>query len=178
MSWKSRKRKAFFRRVDLLKDVPIYLIDQHILINEFYPYYKKNRMHVDYEAVKKSQYKKYLLDGKIKSSFDFDNYFNPDLTLDVPFEKDKRKADLLSKNALMQIGRRWDERLKSQFPMKDYTIVLYFNSEGSEWYLDFYNRAIKFEEFDSSNQCMDVIYLSEGNRRVEERNPTSILLQD
>lgn len=160
MSLKSRKRKAFSRKIKALEELPIYSIGQYIVIDESYLYHKRNRRHVDYRAVKKGQYEKYALEGKIKSSSDFDNFFNPDLTLEVPFEKDKRKADLLSKNALMQIGRRWVERLKSQFPTEDYTIVLYFNSKDSEWYLDFYNGNVRIDELDPLGQCVDVIFLS------------------
>ena len=102
-----------------MKELPIYLIDQYIVIDESCSYYKRNKMHVDYKTDKKSQYKEYSLDGKIKSAFDFDNHFNPDLTLDVPFEKNKIKASIMAKNALTKIGQRWSERLKNQFPGQD-----------------------------------------------------------
>ena len=159
MSWKSRKRKAFFRYVELLKELPIYLVDQYILIDESVCYYKKYKMHVDYQVFKKAQYKKYSLSGKIKSSFDFDNFFNPDLTLNAPFEKNPSKATAIVKNSLSKIGNRWAERLKDRFPDKSYTVVMYFNSEDQEWYLDFYNGTVKIEEFDHSGQCRDIVYL-------------------
>ena len=159
MSWKSRKRKAILRYIELLKELPIYLIDQYIIIDESVYYYKKNRMHVNYKAVMRKEYEKYLADGKIKSSFDFDNYFNPDLTLDVPFEKNESRANILIKNKLMQIGKRWHQRLKSQFPKHHYTLVMYFISEDLEWYLDFYNGVVKIEELDPSERCANIIYL-------------------
>jgi len=155
MSWKSRRRKAFFRHVELLKELPIYLIGQHVVIDESGLFYKKNKIHVDYKAEKESRYKKYLLDGKIKSPFDFDNYFNPDLTLDLNFEKNIRK-----RNTLTKIGQRWNDRIKNQFPSQDYTVVLYFNDEDTEWYLDFYNGSVNIEEIDRSKQCKDIVYLS------------------
>ena len=107
MSWKSRRKKAFSRYVELLKELPIYLIDHYIVIDESFSYYKENKMNVDYKAIKKVKYEEFLKSGKIKSSLDFDNYFNPDLTLYLTFEKDKKRANLLIKKTLIEIGKRW-----------------------------------------------------------------------
>ena len=162
MSWKSRKRKAFFRYVEMLKAAPIHLIDQFIFIDEFVYHYKKNKIAADRnkKGVQLS-YENYLKDGKIKGPFDFDNHFNPDLTLDIHFERDPQKANALIKKTLMQIGETWHQRLKNKFPDYNYTLVVYFNSEDSEWYLDFYNGVVKIEELDRSEKCVDVIYLSD-----------------
>jgi hypothetical protein len=161
MSWKSRKRKAFLRYVESLKEVSIYLIDQYVLIDEFSC--RKSKRFIDNRYNRQKQYMRYLSDDKIKSSLDFDNYFSPYLDIDVPFEKNKKKANILAQNALMQIGRRWNERLKELFPNKDYTIALYFHSESMEWYLDCYNGIVDIKENDDTGLFLNVVYLRKGH---------------
>ena len=159
MSYKSRHRKAFLRYVELLKELPIYSIDQYILIDESACYYKKKKMLVDFKRIKQAEYDKYLESNSIKSSLDFDNYFNPDLTLDLPFEKNKEKANSIIQDTLSEIGQRWKARLKESFPEQAYTIVKYFNDEDSEWFLDFYNGTVRIEDFDGSERYTQVEYL-------------------
>ncbi len=161
MSWKSRKRKVFFRYVDRLKKAPIYLIDQYIFIDEFVGYYRKKNMST-YNNSKhmQSEYERFLRDDKIKSSRDFDNYFSPYLTLDILFEKDQKKANALIKKMLIQIGKRWVKRLQDLFPDHDYTLIVFLHSEASEWYLDFYNGVVDIEKNDKSGYCQNIIYLN------------------
>ena len=75
------------------------------------------------------------------------------LTLDILFERDQKKANVLIKKALTQIGETWQQRLKNKFSNYDYTLVMYFNSEDLEWYLDFYNGTVDIEKNDSSGRC-------------------------
>jgi transposase len=158
MTWVSRRRKAFFREVRFIKELPIYLIDKYIVIGETASYYKRNREHVDCKAINLAQYKEDLKTGKIKSSIDFDDYYNPDLTLNVPFERDEKKSALFIKDNLFQIGKRWEERLKELFPSHQYTLVMYFDTENSDWFLDFYNGKRKIEESKDSNRFKDIHY--------------------
>ncbi len=145
----------------MLKAAPIHLIDQYIFIDEFVYHYRKGKITADRNKKSvQSSYENYLKDGKIKGPFDFDNRFNPDLTLDILFERDQKKANVLIKKALMQIGETWHQRLKNKFPNYDYTLVMYFNSEDSEWYLDFYNGTVDIKKNDSSGRCRNVVYLN------------------
>ncbi len=155
MTWKSRRRKAFLRYVESLKKTPIYLIDDYILIYEFGIDFRKN----NYFNIKRNiqvEYEQLVKTKKIKSYFDFDNCFNPDLTLDIPFERDKKKADFLSKKYLLSIGKEWNQRLIALYPKHEYTLVLYYNTEDTEWYLDFYNGFINMENFKNCENTIKI----------------------
>ena len=161
MTWVSRRRKAFFREVRFIKELPIYLIDKYIVIDETASYYKKNIGPVDCKAIRLAQYKEDLKTGRIKSAIDFDDYYNPDLTLNVTFEKDEKKSALIIENNLFQIGKRWEERLKELFPNHQYTLVMYFDSENSDWFLDFYNGKRKIEESKDSKRFKGIHYFAQ-----------------
>ena len=95
------------------------------------------------------------------NSIDFDDYYNPDLTLNVTFEKDEKKSALIIENNLFQIGKRWEERLKELFPNNQYTLVMYFDSENSDWFLDFYNGKRKIEESKDSKRFKGIHYFAQ-----------------
>ena len=116
MTWVSRRRKAFFREVRFIKELPIYLIDKYIVIDETASYYKKNRELVDCKAIRLAQYKEDLTTGKIKSPVDFDDYYNPDLTLSVLFEKDKKKSALIIKDNLVSNREEVGREIKRTIP--------------------------------------------------------------
>lgn len=144
----------------MLKELPIYLLDEYILIDESACYYIRNNISIDIKKQRQAAYDRYLEEGKIKSALDFDNYFSPYLTLDILFEKDRTKANALIKKTLIQIGERWVQRLKSLFPEHDYTLIVFLHFEDSEWYLDFYNGTVDIEKIDSSGRCRNVVYLN------------------
>ena len=158
MTWITRRRKAFFRKVGFLEELPIYLIDKYIVIDETAEYYRMNRKTVDCKAIRLVEYKGDIESGRIKSPVDFDDYYNPDLTLHVSFEKDLKKALSIVEKTLFQIGTRWKERLLELFPNHEYTLVMYFDSENSDWFLDFYNGKRKIDESKDSKRFKGIHY--------------------
>jgi len=69
----------------------------------------------------------------------FPPLFNPDLTLSVPFEKNKKRSDSLVKSLLYGIGTRWKERVTMLFSERNRAIAQYYDSENAGWYLYFHN---------------------------------------
>lgn len=136
----------------------MFLVNNYIVINE-YPGRKRGECYDRKHAIE-TDYKKDLASGRIKSYLDFDNYFNPDLTLSAPFEKDESKANKIIEMALFQIGTRWMQRLKETFPDHEYTLVMYFDSENSEWFLDFFNGLHKVEDYNDSGRIDCIHYFS------------------
>ena len=165
MSWKSRRRKKFFRNIRSLEEAEMFLVDQYIVINEYVASIKD----YDYSAYEfkkgvKDQYEEYLASGKIKSFLDFDSYFNPDLTLLINYEPDEKKADSIAKKLLLQIGSRWEERLKELFPEYEYTLVMYFDCVESEWFLDFYNGIHQIKDPKDPERMKYIFYFNNSKR--------------
>jgi hypothetical protein len=158
MTWKTRRRKKFLRHIKSLEETDIFSVDKYIVINEYAggdPY--KN---YEWKQTIKATYEEDLKSGRIRSSFDFDNYFNPDLNLLITFEKDEKKANSIIEKALHQIGKRWEERLKKIFPENKYTLVMYFDSENSEWFLDFYNGVQQITDSKNPDRFKGIFYFS------------------
>ena len=144
MTWKSRNKKSFLRLIKSLEETEIFLVGPYIVINECVAAtrdWSKGKYQLDVQ----SQYEEYLSSGKIKSFLEFDSYFNPDLNFIINFEPDEKKADLIAKEFLHQIGNRWAERLRDLFPEHEYTLVMCLDSADSEWFLDFYNGNYKID---------------------------------
>lgn len=158
MTWVSRRRKAFSREVRFIKELPIYLIDKYIVIDETASYYRKKGMPVDCKAISLAQYKEDIDSGKIKSSRDFDDYYNPDLTLHITFERDEKKSASIIEKTLFQIGTRWEDRLIELFPNHEYTLVMYFDTENSDWFLDFYNGIRRIDKSKDSKRFKAIHY--------------------
>ena len=156
MTWKSRCRKKFLRHLKSLEETDIFVIDKYIVISE----YPGGDPYENYEWRRtiNADYKKDLKSGRIKSSLDFDNYFNPDLNLSITFEKDEMKANSIAEKALFKIGKRWMERLKKNFPEYKYTLVMYFDSKGSEWFMDFYNGAQQITASQNPDRYKNIFY--------------------
>ncbi len=160
MSWKSRKKKAFSRIFFRLKEAPIYKIDQYILVDEFSCYETRYGKNFNYKYLILREYIKQKKEGLIKTASDFDNFFNPDLTLFLPFEKNKSRHDSITQSLLYDIGIRWKERLAISFSEHEYTIVQYYDLESSDWYLDFYNGVKVLEEFNSEKRIQHIKFIT------------------
>jgi hypothetical protein len=158
MTWQSRGRKIFYRRVKSLKETEIFLVDKYICINEFAGGPNHKSYNSEYSV--RTSYKEDLKSGRVKSSLDFDSYYNPDLTLFINFEKDERKENLIIEKATYQIGKRWEERLKGLFPEYHYTLVMYFDTECSVWFLDIYNSNQQITDSKNPDRFKGVYYFN------------------
>lgn len=158
MTWKSRSRKRFFRLIKALEETEIFFVDKYIVINEYAGGANKNDYNPEHHV--KTSYKEDLKTGKVKSSLEFDDYYNPDLTLCVDFEDDEIKANLIIEKALFQIGKRWKDRLKELFPEYKYTLVMYFDSESSDWFLDFRNRIEQITDSKNPDRFKGIYYFT------------------
>lgn len=160
MSWKNRQKKAFYRMISRLKEAPIYIIDQYIVVDEPSCYVTKYGKDFSYKYANLKEYEKRKKEGVINTAFDFDNFFNPDLTLFLPFEKNKKRHDAITQSLLYDIGTRWKERLAILFSECEYTIVQYYDSENSDWYLDFCNGVKKLGDFDSEERIQNIEFIT------------------
>jgi hypothetical protein len=160
MTWKSRRRKRFFRHVKSLEETEIFLVDKYICINEYAGGPNNNNYKPEHSV--RTSYKEDLKSGRVKSSLDFDDYYNPDLTFFIDFERDEKKANLIIKDAFFKIGKRWGERLKEMFPDNKYTLVMYFDAENSEWFLDIYNSSLQITDSQNPDRYTGIFYF---NRR-------------
>lgn len=158
MTWKSRKRKAFNRVISRLKEAPIYIVGQYILIDEPACYVTKCGKNFSYKFANLKEYQKQR--GLIKTAFDFDDMFNPDLTLFLPFEKNKKRHKTIAQSLLYEIGIRWKERLAILFPEHECTIVQYYDAENSDWYLDFYNGLKELGDFDTEERIQNIVHIT------------------
>lgn len=156
MSWKSRHRKQFNRLVKRLKDAPIAQIGNYLLVVCENPFKDKFTY---LKAVNESYIKK-AGEKAINSYLDFDSYFNPDLNLNVYFEKspEKQKSTLIK--ALLDIGEGWATTVKRIFPNSPHTIIAYYNRIDEEWFLDFFNGSIDIEGMQKDGNHSDITLIS------------------
>lgn len=158
MTWRSRRRKRFFRYTKSLEKAEMFLVDQYIVIDEYAG--GRPKSHYDCKRYVTKNYNSDLRSGRIKSSLDFDNYYNPDLTLVVMFEENEEKANSIIEKTLHQIGKSWEKRLKELFPKHKYTLVMYFDSVSSDWFLDFYNGTQLIKDPQNSDRYKEVYYFN------------------
>ncbi|PHR26007.1 MAG: hypothetical protein COA36_13215 [Desulfotalea sp.] len=143
-----------------LKEAPIYIIGQYIVVDEPACYVPKYGKGFNYRLANLKEYEKKKQEGLIETAFDFDNFFNPDLTLFLPFEKNKKNHDAIVQSLLYEIGTKWKERLAILFPENKYTIVQYYDSDNSEWYLDFYNGSRVMGDFEAEERIQNIVCIS------------------
>lgn len=146
MSWKARKRKAFMRQVSALKQNPIFPLDNYLAIDNTVG----GGMPTKEESIRSAkEILNYLItEREIKYPDDIDDYINPDLSIYPIYEKDPLKYDVLTQKTLLEIGLEWKNRLLEEYPdhKNDYILILYFNEEGGEWILDFFNKDLTDED--------------------------------
>jgi len=156
MSWRSRQRKKFNRLVERHKKATIIQIGNYLFVACENPFKDKFTY---LNAVNKS-YADKIEKNAINSYLDFDSYFNPDLTLNVYFEKNKEKQENTLIRALTNIGECWCLTVKKYFPNMPHTIILYYNLIDEEWFLDFYNGQVNIDEMQKDGHLSKIVLIS------------------
>lgn len=151
MSCKGRYIKYLRRKINRIKNSSMYLIDDYIVIEEptISPSKRKIKIAFEFAKIKSSKkniYRKHVSSGKINNFKDFDNYFNPDLSIDINFTTNFAAGLRLKRKYLNEIGEIWSKRLIESFPDKEYDLILYFDKISEDVFLDFYNGHIELDD--------------------------------
>ncbi len=143
MSWKNRNKKKFYRLVHRLQYAPIFLMCNYVFIDADIIFQTANNNAVEIKSILKSEFilKQYKDNHKINSLEEFDNYFNPSLTLDLCFERSRERADKLKRQVLEDIGYSWKNKLV-RLGLEDGLLFLHYDKNDGEWTLEFLNSMV------------------------------------
>jgi len=143
MTWKTRERKIFNRLVNRLKAAPIYRLGGFTIIDADIIFIcgNINNTALESKSLRERSFSLHISEGEIKTSGDFDSFYNPSLTLDILFETYRSKVNQLVCNALDEIAESWKARL-IELGENDKLLFRYFDADTNEWSLEFLNTNI------------------------------------